>query len=323
MTTHSLRRRALVPLAGLLGLGIAFVGAFGAPALTATEQDEKILYLTVVDQAGKAVKDIKTDEVLVREDNQDREVVSVKRSTAPLAIVLLADTTKGAGEGSMMGGRGALGGVGLSGSFSTELIRDIRVAFSTFVKDLAAASPESQMELMEFGQAAITVTKMTSNVPDLEKGIARLFPKPNAASVLLEAIIEASKSLTKTKTPRRNIVALNVEPGDEQSEQNIRKLHEELSKSHANFWAVSIQPGTNMNSVRGLVLETLTANTGGRREFIHAQSALEAMMKNIVDNLVNQYEVTYKRPGGGKAQGVLVGVRRDGLKLYANRIPPQ
>lgn len=213
--------------------------------------------------------------------------------------------------------------MGLSGSFAPELIRDIRVAMSTFVKDMAAASPETQMELMEFGQAAITVTKMTSKVEDLEKGISRLFPKPNAASVLLESIIEASKSLSKAKSPRRNIIALNIEPGDEQSAAQIRQLHQELSKSHANFWAVSVQPGTNTNAVRGLVLEQLTANTGGRREFIHTASALETMMKNFVDNLNNQYEVTYKRPGGGKAQGVLVGVRRDNLKLYANRIPPE
>ena len=319
MTTDTLRRRALVPLAGLLGLAVTF-GAFTTPGLTATSQEEKILYLTVVDKDGKSVKDLTTPEVLIREDNQDREVVSVKRSTAPMAIVLLADTTKNAGEGSMMSGStgGALG----LGSFSPELIRDIRTAIGSFVKDMASVSPETQMELMEFGQAAITVTKMTSNVADLEKGVARLFPKPGAASVLLEAIIEASKSLTKAKSPRRNIVALNIEPGDEQSRQNIRQLHEELSKSHANLWAVSVQPGTNQNAVRGLVLEQLTANTGGRREFIHAQSALEAMMKNIVDNLNHQYEVVYKRPGGGKAQGVLVGVRRDGLKLYANRIPP-
>jgi hypothetical protein len=222
----------------------------------------------------------------------------------------------------MMGGRGD-GGVGLSGSFAAELILDIRTAMKTFVNDMAAASPETQMELMEFGQAAITVTKMTSSVPDLEKGIARLYPKPNAASVLLESIIEASKSLSKAKPVRRNIVALNVEPGDEQSAAQIQKLHDELAKSHANFWAVSVQPNTNTNAVRGLVLERLTANTGGRREFIHTASALEAMMKNIVDNLNNQYEVAYKRPGGTKAQTVLVGVMRDGLKLYANRIAPQ
>lgn len=319
MTTHSLRRQAFVPLAGLLGLLVVF----GAPALTATEQDEKILYLTAVDQNGKSVTDLKTDEVLIREDNQDREVVSVKRSTQPLSIVILADTTKNAGSGSMMSGGTGNAGVGLSSTITTELIRDIRVAVGAFINGIAAGSPESQMELMEFGQAAMTITKMTSNVADLDKGVTRLFPKPDAGSVLLEAIIEGSKTLSKTKTPRRVIVALNVEPGEEQSRQNVQQLHEELSKSHAGLWAVSLQVGANKNASRGLVLERLTANTGGRREFIQAQSALEVMMKNIADNLLQQYEVTYKRPGGGKAQGVLVGVRRDGLKLYASRIPPQ
>jgi len=320
MSIYSLRRRMLVPLTGVLGLAVTF-GAFATPGLTATSQEEKILYLTAVDNDGKSVTDLTTPDVLIREDNQDREVVSVKRATAPMGIVLLADTTKSAGEGSMMSGTGG-GAVGL-GTFSPELIRDIRKAIGAFVKDMAAASPETQMELMEFGQAAITVTKMTSTVADLDKGVARLFPKPGAPSVLLEAIIEASKSLSKTKAPRRHIVALNIEPGDEQSRQNIRQLHEELSKSRASLWAVSLQAGTNQNAARGLVLQQLTANTGGRREFIQAESALEAMMKNIVANLSHQYEVIYKRPGGGKVQGVLVGVKRDGLKLYANRIPPQ
>jgi hypothetical protein len=312
MTTRSVCRLALLPLAGFVGMMLVF----DAPAVTATEQEDKILYLSATDQEGKSITDLKTDEVLVREDTGDREVVSVKRSTKPLAIEILADTTRQAGGSGMMSSQTSQTG-------AAELIRDIRVAISNFVKDIAAGSPESEMQLMEFGQAAIPVTKMTSNVAELEKGVTRLFPKPNAASLLLEAIIEASKELSKTKAPRRAIVALNIEPGDEQSAAQVQKMHDELVKSRASLWAVSLQVGQNRNQMRGLVLEKLTTNTGGRREFIHAQSALEAMMKNIADNLLQQYEVTYKRPAGMKAQVVAVGVRRDNLKLYASKIPPQ
>ena len=313
MTTLSLRRQALLPLAGLLGLLVVF----GAPALTATEQDEKVLYLTVVDQSGKSVTDLKTNEVLIREASGEREVVSVKRSTTPLAIVILADTTKQAGASGMMSSQTSQTG-------AAELIRDIRVALGTFAKDISTASPETQMQIMEFGQAAVPVTKMTSNLADVEKGVTRLFPKPNAASVLLEAIIEASKELAKTKTPRRVMVALNIEPGDEQSSPNVRKLGEELLKSRASLWSVSLQVGSQKNAVRGLALDELTASTGGRREFIQSQAGLEVVMKSFADNLLQQYEVTYKRPNDTKVQGgVAVGVRRDNLKLYASRIPPQ
>ncbi len=317
MTTYSIRRQALVPLAGLLGL----FAVFAAPALTATEQDEKVLFLTAVDQNGKSITDLKTEEVLIREDNQEPQVVSVKKSTQPLAIVILADTTKQAGGGAMMGG--SLGAASSSTTASAELIRDIRVSVGAFVKDMTAGSPETEMQIMEFGQAAVPITKMTSNLADLEKGVSRLFPKPNAGSVLLEAIIEASKELAKTKTPRRIMVSLNIEPGDEQSSPNVQKLHDELVKARAGIWSVSLQVGTNKNAMRGLVLDRLTGNTGGRREFIQSQSALEMVMKNFADNLLQQYEVTYKRAAGTKPQSVLVGVKRDNVKLYANRVPPQ
>ena len=313
MTTYSLRRQALVPLAGLLGL----IAVFGAPALTATgQEDVKILYLTAVDQNGKSVTDLKTEDVLIRETDGDREVVNVKRSEAPMAIVLLADTTKQAGATGMMSSQTSQTG-------AAELIRDIRVALGSFAKDIAATSPETQMEIMEFGQAAVPVTKMTSNLEDIQKGITRLFPKPGAASVLLEAIIEASKELSKTKSPRRVMVSLNIEPGDEQSRQQLKQLGEELLKSRASLWSVSLQVGTNKNAVRGLALDQLTRETGGRREFIQSQAGLEVVMKTFADNLHNQYEVHYKRPAGVKPNRILVGVKRDGLKLYASAIPPQ
>jgi hypothetical protein len=298
MTTHSLRRRALVPLAGLLGLALAYT-----PALTAIEQAEKTIFLSVVDQDGKSVTDLTTADIAILE---------------PLAVVVLADTTKQAGGTGMMSSNTSQTG-------AAELIRDIRVSTGAFMKDIISANPASQMMLMEFGQAAVPVTKMTSDIAELEKGVTRLFPKPGAASVLLEAIIDASKELAKTATPRRAIVALNIEPGDEQSRQQIKQLHEGLVKARATIWAVSLQVGTNKNQMRGLVLEKLTGDHGGRREFIQSQSALEQVMKSFADNLINQYEVTYKRPAGGPdPQIVRVGVRgRSGLKLHASLIPPQ
>jgi hypothetical protein len=317
MTIHSIRCLALVPLAGLFGLIVTFGGVFVAPVVTAMEQDEKTIFLSVVDEAGKSVTDLTTPELAILEDRDEREVVSVKKSTRPLAIVMLADTTKQAGGTGMMSKQTTQTG-------AAELIRDIRVSVGQFMKDVGAASPESQMMLMEFGQAAVPITAMTSDQAELAKGVTRLFPKPDAGSVLLEAIIEAAKALSKTKTPRRAIVALNIEPGDENSRQNIRQLHDELVKAHATIWAVSLQVGNNKNQNRGLVLEKLTGDHGGRREFIQSQSGLEVVMKSFADNLLNQYEVTYRRPAGAKPQRVLVGVKgRSGLKLHASLIPPQ
>ena len=74
---------------------------------------------------------------------------------------------------------------------------------------------------------------------------------------------------------------------------------------------------------RDVVLEVLTKNTGGRREFIVGQSAVETILKSYADALTSQYELTYKRPAGAPPQNVQVGVARPGLKLLATVWPPQ
>ncbi len=287
-----------------------------SPDLTGWEQDEKILYLTALDAKGNSVADLKTADVLIREDGQDREVVNVKISTQPLQIVMLADTTKEAGDTGMMTRQDTVAG-------AAELIRDIRVALTAFSRDILAANPESKIELMEFGQAAVPVTKLTSNLADIEKGINRLFPKPNADSVLLEAIMDASKTLEKAKATRPVITVLNIEPSNELSIPTPAKMVAELEKSHAQLWAVSLQKTQATHQSRGVVLGTLTKNTGGRRESIAGQQALETLFKQYAANMLGQYEVTYRRPAGTKARQVQVGVMRNDLKLLANIIAPK
>ena len=295
----------------MLPIALVIAGyALVSPVWAVPQAADKSIFVTVLDNDNKPVKDIAPAEFGIREDNVVREVTAVKLATQPLFITLLGDTSK------------VVGGTGFSAG-GTELIRDIRVSLTSFVRQIAANSPESQISLMEFGQAAITVTNFTSKTPDLEKGINRLFPKAEGASVLLEALIEASRGLSKRPSPRRAIVILNVEPSEEQSREQPQRILDELKKSSVQLWAVSLQKGALRNPVRDIVLDTLTKNTGGKREFILGQSATENILKGFADALTSQYEVTYKRPADAKAQGVQVGVARPGLKLYATSWAPQ
>jgi VWFA-related protein len=270
-----------------------------APA-AATQTADKTVFLSVLDESGRPVKDLTVSDLRIREDGVDREVTGLKPATDPLTIALLADTTKGA----------------------EEYIRDIRDALSGFVRRVRAASPDAPITLMEFGQASITVIPFTTSTEDLEKGINTLVGKPNAASVLLEAIIDASGQIAKRPSPRRAIVVLNMEPSDEQSREEPKKINEALRKSGAQLWAVSLQKGTMKNPTRDIVLNALTRNTGGNREFIVGQSALLTVLKGYADALTSQYELTYKRPNKS-AQVVQVGTTRQGLKLHASGFAPQ
>ncbi len=291
-----------------------------SPRVSATAQDmvTKTIYATFVDKDGKPVTDLQPEEVGIFEDGKmpPRTIVSLKKATSPITIMMLADTTK------------TVSGTGLdrrstSGASMGELIRDIRDAFSGLVTQMTAANPKNELGLMEFGQAAIDVTKFTSNADDLTKGIGKLVAKPDAKSVLLEAILDSSKQLSKVSNARRAIISINVEPSDEDSREPANNIMKVLASARAPLFAVSIQKGDLRNPSRGPILDGFTDKTGGRHDAIVGQSALVGMLKQYGDLLNAQYEITYQRPAGAPPQVLQMGLQRTGIKIFHSKFPPQ
>lgn len=311
MSHPSVRRWLAV---GFIPVALIAAGLTGVSARS--QGTDRTLFVAVTDASGKPLTDVKVSEFAVREDNVNREVISVKPASKPLYVYLLADTSRQAGNTGFMGRETSTGG--------TELIRDIRNSLTDAVKTLNALQPEAQIALMEFGQAAITVTKFTNKLADLEKGINRLYPKPEAGSVILEAMIEASRLLTKVPSGRRAIITINIEPGEEESRQEPKKLYETLRESGANLWSISLQKGQLRNPQRDVVLNELTKWTGGRREFQIGPVAIKNSLALYMETLASEYELTYKRPdSSGNVQMVQVGTTRPGSKTYASMFAPK
>jgi VWFA-related protein len=289
-----------------------------APVLAArAPEGQKTVYVSALDASGKPVPGLTAEDFRLREDGVDREIVAVVPATQPLQIVLLADTTNAAGQ----------------------YTHDIRVALSSFVHRVLNANPDAAIRLMEFGQAAIPLGGFSSSAEELDKEINKLASKPSAPSVLTEAILDASTDLAGRPSPRRAIVSLNMEPSNEQSRQDPKKVNDSLRKSVSQLWAVSVQvnqvnqaagnlrPGdmaaTLANPNRGVALNQLTKNTGGLRDFIVGPAAMEPALNGYADALTSQYEIDYKRPGSKKGEVVQVGIARQGVTLHASGFAPQ
>jgi VWFA-related protein len=268
----------------------------------AARPNTKTMFVSVLDQAGKPVKDMKADEFRILEDGVEREVTAAALAKEPLSIELLADTTKEA----------------------MEVLQDLRKALAGFVDGIHAADATAAISLMEFGQAATTAVPFTQSVEELQKGINLLVGKQGANSVLLEALTEANKILAKRPSARRAIVVLNLEPGTEQSREDPKQIIETMRKSVSQLWVVSYQRGTSKAATRDLVLNQLTKVTGGTREFIVGVSALEPVLRRYADILTSEYEVSYARADSNKpAQEVRIGTTRAGAFPHASGFAPK
>lgn len=292
----------------LFAAGLALALTAGADAARSGASDSEpppqgadvTIYVSVIDASGNPITDLTSGDFAIREDGVDSEVVTAKRATEPLSVALLADTSTRA----------------------EKFVPEMRAGFKTFIDAALTAAPESQISLWEFGQAAVRIHNFTNDGEAIGKTAGRLFPKPRAASVLLEALYDTSQALAGRPSPRRAIIVVNIEPADEQSRQEPQRINESLLRSRAQLWAVSMQNGQLANATRDLALNALVRNAGGRREFIVAASALESYMRQYAAALTSQYEVTYRR-SSRVAKIVQTGVRREGARVIAGIAAPQ
>src|SRR5215210_128651 len=129
------RSTLLLPL-----VAVALAAVATVPAATQSGTD-KTLFISVLDEGGKPIKDMTAADLRVREDGVDGDVLALKPATGPQFISLLADTTPG----------------------TESYVNDIRKAYSAFVRRIFTANPQAEVALMDFGQAAVTITPFTKS----------------------------------------------------------------------------------------------------------------------------------------------------------------
>ena len=260
-----------------------------APAVS---QSQKSILVTVLDQSGAPVKDVAPADLAVQEDQNMREVVSVKPATDPLTVAILVDNTK------PPVGRNAP-------------TQELRAALNTFVKTIQAASPESQIGIWEFAGAGVMTQKPTVKTEDLTKKINRMFPAQQPGGVMLEALADASKELSKKGIgPRRVILSVSFN-SPEVSEVDPREVALAMRKAGVSYWAVSISGNGDSSTQSGggsasreLIMNNVTQASGGLRLTGVTAISLEAQVKSIADALLSQYLVTYARPDGAAANDI-------------------
>jgi len=262
--------------AAVLLVALTLIG----PARPVAQAIQRSMYVSVLNEAGAPVLDLRPSDFIVREDNVAREVLRVAPADAPMQVAVLVDNSEAARDD----------------------IADIRRALPELVDAMTApgaAGGKNELSIVTVGERPTILTDYTPDRAQLHKGIGRIFAQSMSASYLLEGLIEVNRGFKKREAQRPVIVAIATE-GPEYSSRHFDLVLGPLRDAGAAFHVLVLgSPSSDISEDahnRSVVLAEGTRTTGGRYDNLLASSALPGAMKRVAAELSHQYLVTYARP---------------------------
>ena len=177
-----MRAAVLVPL--------LFVALASGTRPVAAQPAERLLFVSVLDQAGAPVTGLGPEAFVVREDGRQVEVLRVSRATQPIDIAVLVDNSQAA----------------------TPYLQDLRDALQAFIERMARNG--HHVATIGLADRPTILTDYTNTPAMATKGVGRLFAQPGSGTTLLDAIAETTRGLQKREGERRVMLVVTTEGTD-------------------------------------------------------------------------------------------------------------
>lgn len=273
------RRRARG--AGLLvAAGLVVAAAAGAWAQSQAPAfrsgiDLVSLTTTVTDPNNRFITDLGADDFTIFEDGVGQEIGFFSRTSLPVSVSLLLDT-------------------------SASMDDKMRTAQKAALGFVSALRPQDQAQLIDFDSRVSVVAPFTSSHADLEKAIASTVA--GGSTSLYNAIYIALRELNKVKArsaedQRRQAIVVLSDGEDTSSLVSYEEVLELAKRSETVIYAIGIRTkdaGTLRSySDADYVLRQLTTQTGGRVFFPGGAEELPAIYALISEELSSQYILGY------------------------------
>lgn len=262
------------------------------------------LNVTVLDQQSHYLTDLESKDFLVYEDGAKQDISYFNRTTLPIALSLLIDTSASMEQRMTTTQEAAVG-----------FARKLRS------QDLA--------QVVDFDTRVEILQDFTSDAPALEKAIRST--QAGGSTSMYNALYISLKELGKIKAKseddvRRRAVVLLSDGEDTSSLVTFEEVLDLAKRSATTIYTIGLQSRESGFS-KGFreaefVLRQLAQETGGRAFFPQRTEDLDGVYGVIADELASQYTLGYastnqKRDGGWRR--LTVQVNRQGSVARTKR----
>ena len=251
-----------------------------------TDVNLVVLHATVLDERGKFVPDLKTENFRVFEDRAEQKLAVFKREDVPVTMGLVIDNS-----GSMRDKR-----------------EKVNTAALTFVR---TSNPDDEMFIVNFNDDYfLDLDKdFTSDINEMKEALERIDSRGSTA--LYDAVIGSLDHLKKGKRDK-HVLLVVTDGEDNASRRSLEATVQEAQQAEAVIYAIGLlgqeKKRAAKNARRALV--ELAQATGGLAFFPESLEDAEAICTQIAHDIRNQYILAYY-PTNARKDGTFRTVQVD------------
>jgi Ca-activated chloride channel homolog len=254
--------------------------------------DEVVLNVTVLDEGGHLVTDLKKDDFKIFEDGVPQTIASFQHQDIPVSMGIIIDNS-----GSM---------------------RDKRAAVNTAALDLVKASNrDDEAFIVNFSDEAFIDQDFTSDIGKLREGLAHIDSKGGTA--LYDAVVASADQLAKNAKRPKQALLIITDGEDNAStfnlEQTIRRVQDLQGPVVYSIGLLFGDEGGRESRRAKRALKLLSDETGGISFFPKSLADVDTIAAEVARDIRNQYTIGYhstKPPSQGGYRVVKVEAHAQG-----------
>jgi Ca-activated chloride channel family protein len=229
------------------------------------------LNASVIDGSGKEVDSLPQDAFRVYEDGVLQNIVGFKHEDIPVSIGILIDNS-----GSMYDKTAAVGAAAL------DLVK--------------LSNPQDEAFLVDFSSEAYIDQDFTSDIGQLQKGLAYI--KPSGGTALYDAVIASADYLSKNAKRAKQVLLIITDGEDNASsaslESAIRRVQDMDGPA---IYSIGLLFGEDVSHSEAHhakeVLQELSDQTGGLAYFPKGLGTVDAIAHEVAQDIRTQYTIEY------------------------------
>jgi len=254
--------------------------------------DEVVLNVTILDEAGHLVTDLKQEDFKIFEDGVPQTIASFQHQDIPVSLGIIVDNS-----GSM---------------------RDKRAAVNTAALDLVKASNhDDESFVVNFSDEAFIDQDFTSDIGKLREGLAHIDSKGGTA--LYDAVVASADQLAKNAKRPKQALLIITDGEDNAStfnlEQTIRRVQDLQGPVVYSIGLLFGDEGGRESRRAKRALKLLSDETGGIPFFPKSLADVDPIAAEVARDIRNQYTIGYhstKPPSQGGYRVVKVEAHAPG-----------